>query len=139
LEAQLRKLNVVEKSLFEYLETRRPAFPRFHFVSSNYSLGILSKGRNPKDIEQHSGKVFDNLAKVKYMGEKTCNGTVSRENEYVDFEEDITLERVVEFWLRKLLDTGIRMFIVNLPMRSGRHTINGDVRSGCVVLLPKLG
>jgi hypothetical protein len=79
------------------------------------------------------------LAKVKYTGEKACNETVSREKEHVDFEEDITLEGVVEFWLRKLLDTVIRLFIVNLPMPSGRHTVSGDVRSGCVVLLPKLG
>jgi dynein heavy chain len=139
LEAQLRELNVVEKSLFEYLEARRRAFLCFHFVSSNDLLDILSKGRNPKDIEQNFGKVFDSLAKVKYTGEKTCNGMVSRENEHVDFEEDITLEGMVEFWLQKLLDTAIRMFIVNLPMRSGRHTISGGVRSGCVVLLPKLG
>jgi hypothetical protein len=72
------------------------------------------------------------------MGEKTCNGTVSREKEQVDFEEDITLEGAVEFWLRKLLDTAIRMLIVNLLTRSGRHMINEDVRSGYVVLLPKL-
>jgi dynein heavy chain len=64
-EAQLRELNVVEKSLFESLETRRRAFPRFHFVSSNDLLDILLKGPNPKDIEQHFGKGFDNLVKVK--------------------------------------------------------------------------
>jgi dynein heavy chain len=65
LEAQLCEGNVVEKSLFEYLETRWRAFPRFYFVSSNNLLDILSKGWNPKDIEQHFGKVFDNLVKVK--------------------------------------------------------------------------
>jgi hypothetical protein len=65
LEAQLHELNIVERSLFESLETRRRAFPRFHFVFSNNLLDIVSKGRNPKDIEQYFGKVFDNLVKVK--------------------------------------------------------------------------
>jgi dynein heavy chain len=64
-EAQLREFNVVETSLFKSLTTRRRAFPRFHFVPSNDLLDILSKGRNPKDIEQHFGKVFDNPVKVK--------------------------------------------------------------------------
>jgi dynein heavy chain len=65
LQAQLRELTVVEESLFESLETRRRAFPRFHFVSSNDLPDIVSKGRYAKDIEQHFGKVFNNLVKVK--------------------------------------------------------------------------
>jgi dynein heavy chain len=65
LEVQLRELNVVEKSLFKSHETRRRAFPRFHFVSSNDLPDIVSKGLNAKDIEKHFGKVFDNLVKVK--------------------------------------------------------------------------
>jgi dynein heavy chain len=107
LEAQLRELSVVEKSLFEYLETKRRAFPRFYFVSSNDLLDILSKGRNPQDIEQHFGKVFDNLVKVKWTGPKTCIAMSSRENEVVDFEEELELEGAVEFWLQKLLDTAM--------------------------------
>jgi dynein heavy chain len=54
-----------EKSLFESLETRRRAFLRFHFVSWNDLLDIVSKEGNAKNIEQHFGKVFDNLMKVK--------------------------------------------------------------------------
>jgi dynein heavy chain len=107
LEAQLRELNVVEKSLFEYLETKRRSFPRFYFVSSNDLLDILSKGRNPQDIEQHFGKVFDNLVKVKWTGPKKCNAMCSRENEVVDFESEVELEGAVEFWLQKLLDNAI--------------------------------
>jgi dynein heavy chain len=48
LEMILRELTVVEKSLYEYLETKRMTFPRFYFVSANDLLDILSKGRNPK-------------------------------------------------------------------------------------------
>ena len=105
LEKQLRQLTVVEKSLNEYLETKRVAFPRFYFVSSNDLLDILSKGRNPKDIEEHFGKVFDNLVKVRWTGPKTCNAMISREGEVVDFDEEIELSGAVEHWLQKLLDT----------------------------------
>jgi dynein heavy chain len=107
LELQLRELSVVEKSLFEYLETKRRVFPRFYFVSSNDLLDILSKGRNPQDIEEHFGKVFDNLVKVRWTGPKTCNAMCSRENEMVEFEQDCELDGAVEFWLQKLLDTAI--------------------------------
>ena len=105
LETQLRELIIVEKSLNEYLETKRMAFPRFYFVSSNDLLDILSKGRNPKDIEQHFGKVFDNLVKVQWTGPNTCKAMISRENEIVEFDEEIELKGAVENWLQKLLDT----------------------------------
>ncbi|KAH0788142.1 Dynein heavy chain family protein [Histomonas meleagridis] len=105
LETQLRELNIVEKSLYEYLETKRKAFPRFYFVSSNDLLDILSKGRNPKDIEQHFSKVFDNLVKVNWTGPKTCNAMISSEGEVVNFEEELELNGQVEVWIQKLLDT----------------------------------
>jgi len=105
LEMQLRELTIVEKSLFEYLETKRRAFPRFYFVSSNDLLDILSKGRNPQDIEEHFSKVYDNLVKVKWTGPKTCSAMISREGEVVDFDEELSLDGPVEVWLQKLLDT----------------------------------
>ena len=64
MEMLIRELTIIEKSLNEYLEIKRHAFPRFYFVSSNDLLDILSKGRHSKEIEQHFSKVFDNLVKV---------------------------------------------------------------------------
>ena len=104
LEMQLRELSVVEKSLYEYLETKRMAFPRFYFVSSNDLLDILSKGRNPQEIEPHFSKVYDNLVKVKWSGPNTCTAMISREGEVVEFEEPLELTGPVEIWLQKLLD-----------------------------------
>lgn len=43
MEMLLRELTIVEKSLNDYLETKRRAFPRFYFVSSNDLLDILSR------------------------------------------------------------------------------------------------
>jgi dynein heavy chain len=56
LEMVIRELTVVEKSSFEYLETKRMAFPRFYLVSANDLLDILSKGRNRKKLIPTLGK-----------------------------------------------------------------------------------
>jgi len=106
LEMVLRELTLIEKSLNEYLETKRRAFPRFYFVSSNDLLDILSKGKNPKEIEPHFSKVFDNLVAVTWKA--NTPGTVmamqSREKEVVPFDSPLVLEGAVEIWLQTLLD-----------------------------------
>ena len=103
-EMQLRELLNVKKFLFDYLETKRRAFPRFYFVADNDLLEILSKGRNPQQIEEHFSKVYDNLIKVKWTGPKTCSAMMSREGEVVEFDEEINLDGAVEVWLQRLLD-----------------------------------
>ena len=44
LEAQQAELEVCEKALADFKESKRRAFPRFYFVSSNDLLDILSNG-----------------------------------------------------------------------------------------------
>lgn len=50
LDALLEQLEVCEKALQDYLETKRIAFPRFYFVAPADLLDILSKGSNPQAI-----------------------------------------------------------------------------------------
>jgi dynein heavy chain len=120
LELQLKELTVIEKSLHDCLETKQRAFPRFYFVSSNDLLDILSKGRDPQDIEQHFGKVFDNLVKVEWTGPRTFRAMMSRENEKVESEQEIEPARAVESWLQKLLDTACVTLKGLHPLRGGR-------------------
>lgn len=58
LEAQQKQLEVCEKALADYMESKRRAFPRFYFVSTADLLDILSNGNNPVHVMQHMSKCF---------------------------------------------------------------------------------
>jgi dynein heavy chain, axonemal len=111
LEALQAKLALCEKSLAEYLETKRLAFPRFYFVSASDLLDILAKGNQPQQVAVHLPKLFDSISKLKFEttadGEpsKTAIGMYSREDEYVAFTTPCECIGAVETWLNRLVDT----------------------------------
>ncbi|KAJ3023806.1 hypothetical protein HKX48_000940 [Thoreauomyces humboldtii] len=110
LEKLQGQLALCEKSLAEYLETKRLAFPRFYFVSASDLLDILAKGNMPQAVSVHLGKLFDSLASLEFHkgpnGEvtKTAVGMYSREDEYVQFFEPCECTGPVEVWLNRLVD-----------------------------------
>lgn len=54
LEELKEQLNICEKALSDYLETKRLAYPRFYFISSADLLDILSNGKAPSLSLSHS-------------------------------------------------------------------------------------
>ena len=64
LEVIQSQLSLCEKALAEYLETKRLAFPRFYFASSNDLLDILANGHQPIKVSKHLTKLFDSMAKI---------------------------------------------------------------------------
>ena len=133
LEGIQAQLSLCEKALAEYLETKRLAFPRFYFASSNDLLDILSNGNQPIKVSKHLTKLFDCMAKL-HLREKEAKGlkmkpkgkmdallpqgTVdpaklsnnayamsSKDGEYVLFNHDCICEGQVEEWLNKLMTT----------------------------------
>ncbi|XP_016061753.1 PREDICTED: dynein heavy chain 17, axonemal [Miniopterus natalensis] len=110
LEDLKKRLAVCEKALAEYLETKRLAFPRFYFVSSADLLDILSNGNDPVEVSRHLSKLFDSLCKLKFRLDaekkplKLGLGMYSKEDEYVDFDQECDLSGQVEVWLNRVLD-----------------------------------
>ena len=61
----------------EYLETKRLAFPRFYFASSNDLLDILANGHMPIKVSKHLTKLFDSMAKL-HLREKGEDGGLGK-------------------------------------------------------------
>ncbi|XP_076826869.1 dynein axonemal heavy chain 11 [Brachyhypopomus gauderio] len=108
LEDLQKRLDVCEKALAKYLETKRKAFPRFYFISSADLLDILSKGSQPEQVTQHLAKLFDSMADLQFGegGYETegvaAVGMFSREREYVSFHSRCDCVGPVELWLGRL-------------------------------------
>ncbi|KAL1259213.1 hypothetical protein QQF64_009790, partial [Cirrhinus molitorella] len=107
LEDLQMRLAVCEKALAKYLETKRMAFPRFYFLSSADLLDILSKGRQPRQVTCHLGKLFDSMTDLEFSdeeGEKATAavGMFSRDREYVPFYSECDCIGPVELWLNSL-------------------------------------
>ncbi|KAL4513647.1 hypothetical protein Ndes2526A_g04979 [Nannochloris sp. 'desiccata'] len=111
LEMLLRSLELRERALQDYLETKRQAFPRFYFVSTADLLDILAKGGDPHSVEHHLPKLFDNLHRLEWKkdeatGQRTnvAIGMYSGEGEYVIFDGECRCTGAVEVWLAAVVD-----------------------------------
>ncbi|XP_076032504.1 dynein heavy chain at 93AB [Oratosquilla oratoria] len=106
LEALQEQLSLCEKTLAQYLETKRLAFPRFYFVSTADLLDILSNGNQPTKVCRHLTKLFDSMARLKFgeeEGSREAVGMWARDGEYVAFCGPADCTGPVEGWLGQVL------------------------------------
>eukprot|EP01083_Nonionella_stella_P245320 852816_1 len=103
--AHNNSLDRIEKSLEEYLETKRQIFPRFYFLSNDELLEILADSRNPHKVQPHLRKCFDNIYKLDLANDKSVSikQMISGEGERVTLGKNLKCGRKpVEEWLGSL-------------------------------------
>lgn len=109
-------LSIVSKGLNEYMELKRLRFPRFFFLSDDELLEILSQSRNPKAVQPHLRKCFENIAKVTFEYDLKITQMHSSEGEIVDLKYKFYPSANVECWLLLLEDTmrhSVRLTLVD--------------------------
>ncbi|XP_060531534.1 dynein axonemal heavy chain 1-like [Cylas formicarius] len=92
-------LQIVQKGLSEYLETKRVTFPRLYFLSDDELLEILSHARNPLAVQPHLNKCFENIAMLTFEEDLRITQMFSAEGECVDLNPTIYPTGNVEHWL----------------------------------------
>eukprot|EP00210_Caulerpa_lentillifera_P005286 g5050.t1 len=96
------QLEDCQKSLSEYLDTKRCAFPRFYFISDDELLSILGSS-DPTSVQEHMLKLFDNCASLKFGRQnEVVMGMISSEGECFDFSTPVAIEGPVEQWMKHI-------------------------------------
>lgn len=113
------ELELCQKSLRNYLESKRNAFPRFFFISDDELLSILGSS-DPQAVQEHIIKMFDNVQMLNFgtgRHEKAVVGMSSSEGESLQFRKPVALENLrVEEWMK----------LVDLEMKSTNHLIHKE-------------
>jgi dynein heavy chain 1 len=109
----------IQKSLGEYLEKQRNAFPRFYFVGDEDLLEIIGNSDDPDKIQKHLKKMFAGISSLQ-IGENhhLITGMISREGETVQFVNSVNIEKMsIQAWL-KALDDEMRNTLATLTQEA---------------------
>ncbi|KAG5844641.1 hypothetical protein ANANG_G00164650 [Anguilla anguilla] len=95
-----------QKSLNDYLDSKRNAFPRFFFISDDELLSILGSS-DPSCVQEHMIKMYDNIASLQFEegpnGETLATALVSAEGETMVLREAVHADGRVEDWMTGVL------------------------------------
>ena len=107
LEKLSSDLEKCQKSLNDYLDSKRNAFPRFFFISDDELLSILGSSQ-ATCVQEHIIKMFDNIKSLRFevgnADDYTATAMVSSEGEAMDFRTPIAAEGRVEDWMTSVLN-----------------------------------
>ena len=95
-----KNLDIVQRGLRDYLESKRAVFARFYFLSNDDLLEILSQTKEVENVRPHLRKVFENLMDVTFQPDKTITAMFSGEKECIQFFGPVDpKDKGVEFWM----------------------------------------
>ena len=109
LTEMLVDLELIQKSLDQYLEIKRTVFPRFYFISDEDLLDILGKSKEPEKVQKHFKKCFEGINELLMTtehgsGETFATGAIARDGEVLNFVHQIKLEGTIELWLLRIVN-----------------------------------
>ncbi|EKX52600.1 hypothetical protein GUITHDRAFT_157080 [Guillardia theta CCMP2712] len=106
-------LDWCQKSLSDFLDSKRNSFPRFFFISDDEMLSVLGSS-DVTAIQEHCLKIFDNCASLIFARQnKVVVGMISSEGENLNFRTAVATEGAVENWMTNVL----------AEMRASLHSI----------------
>ncbi len=76
-------MDEVQKSLSEYLESKRSDFPRFYFLSDDELIEIISKTQDPTLIIKYINKCFEGISSITFDQNLVLKEFSSMEGEVV--------------------------------------------------------
>lgn len=96
-------LDIIQKALEKYLESKREKFARFYFLSNDELLEILSQTKDPTAVQPHLRKVFENVMSLEFDAKKKMHAMFSAEKERVDFVKVLDPNgKNVEDWMNEV-------------------------------------
>lgn len=103
----VEQLELCQKSLTVYLESKRLIFPRFFFISDPVLLEILGQASDPNSIQPHLLSLFDGVARVEFDKQKkdTIMAMMSSNGEKIPLETPVRCVGLVEIWIGRLLES----------------------------------
>jgi len=101
------KLELCEKALADFLESKKRIFPRFYFVATAMLLDILSNGNRPNVVAQHVNTLLQGVKSLELSGDppSVVEAMTSNEGEVVPFSKtgSLPLKGKVEIYLNDLI------------------------------------
>ena len=111
-----KSLEIIQKSLSVFLETKRRYFPRFYFLSDEELLEILADTKDPLKVQKHINKCFEAINYLDFADHQVVVGMISAEKENVKFNKKINVNEGdrkgnVEVWLLEIENTMIETLV----------------------------
>ena len=127
-----KSLEKVLKSLRDFLETKRAAFPRFYFLGDDELLDILSQTRDPTAVQPYLSKCFDAIKSVEFAKKPSTamRSMIAPDGERVEFSEPVYAEGPVEYWLREVETMMMRTVRDNALAALNSYPSNIDSKTG---------